>query len=98
MDPLGEAGTAFGLSSYFTFSLYLDKPLLPTARLEPIVRETNFAALVAFGLFRAGFERLKQVIGVNPGLTGISYVCEQLHLCSGPKERTDPSLTFCRAA
>jgi len=67
MDPAGEPGTAvdFGLSRLFAIGLYLGKPLLPTAHLEPIVRETDLTARVTFGLSSIGFDCFQQVIGRN---------------------------------
>ena len=72
MDPLGEAGAAFGfgLSRLLAVSLYLGKPLLPSAHLEPVVRKTDLAARVALTFLRIGFDRLQQVLGLHPGLHG----------------------------
>ena len=66
-DPAGEPSTAFGfsLTSLFAVGLYLGKPLLPPAHLEPIVRETDLAARVTFGLSSIGFDCLQQIIGRN---------------------------------
>jgi hypothetical protein len=53
MNPANEPGTAvdFGLSCLLAIGLHLGKRLLPTAHLEPIVREANLAAYVA-GVFQ----------------------------------------------
>ena len=69
VDPLGEAGTTFGfgLSCLLAVRLYLGKALLPSAHLEPVVRETDLAAGVALAFLGIGFDRLLQVIGLYPG-------------------------------
>ena len=56
VDPLGEAGApfGFGLSRLLSVRLYLGKPLLPPAHLEPIVGETDLAARVAFAFLGIG--------------------------------------------
>ena len=76
VDPLGEARTAlgFGLSRLHSVRLYPGKPLLPTPHLEPIVRETDLAALVALAFLGIGFDRLLQVIGLH---TGFHSPCDQ---------------------
>ena len=72
MDPAREPGTAvdFGLSRPLAINLYLGKPLLPAAHLEPIIRETDLTAREALAFFGIGFDRLKQVIGLHPRFHG----------------------------
>jgi len=67
MDPLHKAGTPFGfrLSRFLVLGLYLGKPFLPSAHLEPIVPKTDLAARVALAFLRIGFDRLQQVIGLH---------------------------------
>ena len=67
VDPLSEAGAAFGfgLSRLHAVSLYLSEPLLPTPHFEQVVREANLAACVALAFFRVGFDRLEQVVSRN---------------------------------
>ena len=70
MDPFGEARAAigFGLSRLLSVYLHLGKSLLPSAHLEPVVRETDLAARVVLNFFDIVFDRLQQVIGLKPSL------------------------------
>ncbi len=72
VNPLGEARTAFGfgLSRLLAVGLHLGKPFLPPSHLEPVVRETDLAARVAFAFLGIGFDRLQQVIGLHSGFHG----------------------------
>jgi len=88
VDPLSEAGApfGFGLSRLLSVRLYLGKPPLPSAHLEPIVRETDLAARVSLAFLRIGFDRLQQVLGLH---TGLHRSCDQTQ--SGPPV-SDPVL------